>query len=98
MLNENRTARRKNTGSRRQIAEICYHRNGFEIILPRITRDDLRNRNTGADKCGTSALGKFLQSHPDIIYIGETYFFTRQWSQGPGKLLRIEKSKKLKTG
>lgn len=36
----------------------------------------------GADKCGTSALGKFLENHPDIIYIGETYFFTRQWSQG----------------
>lgn len=36
----------------------------------------------GADKCGTSALGKFLENHPDVMYIGETYFFSRGWSEG----------------
>jgi len=36
----------------------------------------------GVDKCGTSALAKFLTQHSKINFIGETYFFNRDFTKG----------------
>ena len=34
------------------------------------------------DKCGTSALAKFLQHHSKLVFIGETYYFSRLYDNG----------------
>ena len=36
----------------------------------------------GVDKCGTSAMAKFLMQHSKVNFIGETYFFNRDYSKG----------------
>ena len=36
----------------------------------------------GVMKCGTSAISKFLQEHPLLYDMGETYFFNRHYARG----------------
>ena len=36
----------------------------------------------GVDKCGTSALAKFLMQHSKVSFLGETYFFNRDYGRG----------------
>ena len=36
----------------------------------------------GVMKCGTSAISRFLQEHPLLYDMGETYFFNRHYARG----------------
>ena len=90
-INELESANEPDNQSRTMVEQQSHLEDRTEVEMSKsnIFNPVIRERTqmpkfiiVGVMKCGTGAISRFLQEHPLLYYMGETYFFNRHYARG----------------